>query len=184
MDHPTLIKTPLAVEDVVKLRAGERVLLTGVIYTARDAAHKRLVERLQQKQPLPFKIQGQTIYYAGPTPTKPGRSFGSAGPTTSGRMDPYTPELIAAGLRAMIGKGARNQAVQEEICRYKAVYFAARGGAGALISRCIFSAETVAYPELGSEAIQRLEVKDFPVIGVNDVNGGDLYKEGVGRYAC
>jgi fumarate hydratase subunit beta len=184
MDYPTLIKTPLAIEDVVKLRAGERVLLTGAIYTARDAAHKRLVEQLQQNQPLPFTIQGQTIYYVGPTPTKPGRSFGSAGPTTSCRMDPYTPELIAAGLRAMIGKGARSQAVREAIRRYKAVYFAATGGAGALISRCILSAETVAYPELGSEAIRRLKVKDFPVIVVNDINGSDLYEEGVVRYAC
>ena len=184
MDHPTLIKTPLAIEDVVKLRAGERVLLTGAIYTARDAAHKRLVEQLQQNQPLPFTIQGQTIYYVGPTPTKPGRSFGSAGPTTSCRMDPYTPELIAAGLRAMIGKGARSQAVREALRRYKAVYFAATGGAGALISRCILSAETIAYPELGSEAIRRLKVKDFPVIVVNDINGSDLYEEGVARYAC
>lgn len=184
MDRPTLIKTPLAIEDVVKLRAGERVLLTGVIYTARDAAHKRLVEQLQQKRPLPFTIHGQTIYYVGPTPAKPGRSFGSAGPTTSYRMDPYTPELIAAGLRAMIGKGARSQAVREAMRRYKAVYFAATGGAGALISRCVFSAETVAYPELGTEAIRRLEVKDFPAIVVNDVNGGDLYEEGVARYAC
>jgi fumarate hydratase subunit beta len=183
MDQPTLIKTPLAIEDVEKLRAGERVLLSGVIYTARDAAHKRLVECLQKKQPLPFTIQGQTVYYVGPTPTKPGQSLGSAGPTTSYRMDPYTPELIACGLRGMIGKGARSQAVKEAICHYQAVYFAATGGAGALISRCILSAEIVAYPELGSEAIRRLEVKDFPVIVVNDVNGGDLYEEGVALYA-
>jgi len=183
MDHPTLIKTPLATEDVVKLRVGERVFLTGVIYTARDAAHKRLVELLQKKQPLPFTIQGQTVYYVGPTPAKPGRPLGSAGPTTSYRMDAYTPELIAGGLKGMIGKGARSQAVKEAICNYKAVYFAATGGAGALISRCILSSEIVAYPELGSEAIRRLEIKDFPVIVVNDVNGGDLYEEGVASYA-
>ena len=183
MDHPTLIKTPLVTEDVVKLRVGERVLLTGVIYTARDAAHKRLTELLQKNQPLPFTIQGQTVYYVGPTPARPGRSLGSAGPTTSYRMDAYTPELIACGLKGMIGKGARSQAVKEAICNYKAVYFAATGGAGALISRCILSAEIVAYPELGSEAIRRLEVKDFPAIVVNDVNGGDLYEEGVALYA-
>jgi len=183
MDHPTIIKTPLGTEDVVKLRAGDRVLLTGVIYTARDAAHKRLAELLQKNQPLPFTIQGQTFYYVGPTPAKPGPSLGSAGPTTSYRMDAYAPELITCGLKGMIGKGPRSQQVKNAICSYKAVYFAATGGAGALISRCILSAEIVAYPELGSEAIRRLEVDKFPVIVVNDVNGGDLYEEGVAAYA-
>lgn len=183
MDHPTFIKTPLTTEDVVKLRVGEKVLLSGEIFTARDAAHKRLIERVQKKQSLPFEIQGQVIYYVGPTPAKPGRPLGSAGPTSSYRMDAYTPELIAGGLKGMIGKGVRSQAVKDAICRYQAVYFAAIGGAGALISQCILSAEVIAYPELGPEAIRRLEVKDFPVVVVNDVHGGDLYKDGVESYA-
>lgn len=183
MDHPTFIKTPLTTEDVVKLRVGEKVLLSGEIFTARDAAHKRLIERVQKKQSLPFEIQGQVIYYVGPTPAKPGRPLGSAGPTSSYRMDAYTPELIAGGLKGMIGKGVRSQAVKDAICRYQAVYLAAIGGAGALISQCILSAEVIAYPELGPEAIRRLEVKDFPVVVVNDVHGGDLYKDGVESYA-
>lgn len=183
MDQPTFIKTPLTIEDVVKLRVGEKVLLSGEIFTARDAAHKRLIERVQKKQSLPFEIQGQVIYYVGPTPAKPGRPLGSAGPTSSYRMDAYAPELIAGGLKGMIGKGVRSQAVKDAICRYQAVYLAAIGGAGALISQCILSAEVIAYPELGPEAIRRLEVKDFPVVVVNDVHGGDLYKDGVESYA-
>lgn len=183
MDQPIPLKTPLATEDVERLQTGKRVLLSGVIYTARDAAHKRFIELLRKNQPLPFTLQGQTIYYVGPTPAKPGRPLGSAGPTTSYRMDAYTPELIAYGLKAMIGKGVRNRAVKEAIHKFKAVYFAAIGGAGALISRCILSAEVMAYPDLGAEAVRRLEVKDFPVIVVNDVHGGDFYEEGVKTYA-
>ena len=183
MNHPTIIRTPLAADDTVKLRVGERVLLSGEIFTARDAAHKRLIECLQEKKSLPFAIQGQIIYYVGPTPARPGRPLGAAGPTTSYRMDAYTPELIACGLRGMIGKGVRSQAVKDAMRTYQAVYFAAIGGAGALISQCIISAEVIAYPELGAEAIRRLEVKDFPVVVVNDVHGGDLYKEGAKAYA-
>jgi fumarate hydratase subunit beta len=183
MNQPTVIRTPLTDEDVAGLRVGDRVLLNGEIFTARDAAHKRFIECLQKKQILPFGIQGQVIYYVGPTPAMPGRLLGAAGPTTSYRMDAYTPELIVRGLKGMIGKGLRSQAVKDAICRDKAVYFAAIGGAGALISRCILSVEVIAYPELGAEAVRRLEVKDFPLVVVNDVHGGDLYKEGVKSYS-
>ncbi len=177
------IVTPLKDEDVEKLRIGDRVLISGVIYSARDAAHKRLVELLKEGKPLPFDLNGQIIYYMGPSPAPPGRPIGAAGPTTSYRMDPYAPELIAHGLKGMIGKGARGEAVKEAMKKYKAVYFAAIGGAGALMSQSILSAEVIAYPELGPEAVRRLEVRDFPVIVANDVYGGDLYLEGVKQYA-
>ncbi|MGD9504698.1 MAG: Fe-S-containing hydro-lyase [Syntrophobacteraceae bacterium] len=183
MGEAIRLTTPLKNEDVEKLRIGDRVLLSGVIYTARDAAHKRLVQLLHSGEPLPFDLQGQVIYYVGPSPAKPGKPIGAAGPTTSYRMDAYAPELIANGLKGMVGKGARNQAVRDAMQEHKAVYFAAIGGAGALIARSILSAEVIAYPELGPEAIRRLEVKDFPVIVANDVVGGDLYTEGVKAYA-
>lgn len=183
MGEAIRLTTPLKNEDVEKLRIGDRVLLSGVIYTARDAAHKRLVQLLHSGEPLPFDLQGQVIYYVGPSPAKPGKPIGAAGPTTSYRMDAYAPELIANGLKGMVGKGARNQAVRDAMQGHKAVYFAAIGGAGALIARSILSAEVIAYPELGPEAIRRLEVKDFPVIVANDVVGGDLYTEGVKAYA-
>ena len=170
-------------DDVLKdLRVGDNVLLSGVIYVARDAAHKRLVATLDQGKPLPFDIRGQTIYFMGPSPAKPGRPIGSAGPTTSGRMDAYSPRLVAEGLKGMIGKGMRSPAVKEAMEKYQAVYLAAIGGAGALIAKSIKSSEVVAYEELGAEAVRRLEVEDFPVTVVNDIYGGDLYQEGQARY--
>jgi fumarate hydratase subunit beta len=183
MEEAIRLTTPLQTQDVEQLRIGDRVLLSGVVYTARDAAHKRLIQLIEAGDPLPFELAGQVIYYVGPSPAKPGRPIGAAGPTTSYRMDAYAPELIARGLKGMIGKGARNQAVKDAMQHHKAVYFAAIGGAGALMARSILSAEVIAYPELGPEAIRRLEVKDFPVIVVNDTHGGDLYSEGVKRYA-
>jgi fumarate hydratase subunit beta len=183
MEQAIRLTTPLTNADVEKLNIGDRVILTGVVFTARDAAHKRLVQLLEAGEALPFELQGQVIYYVGPSPAKPGRPIGAAGPTTSYRMDAYAPELIARGLKGMIGKGARNQAVKDAMQAHKAVYFAAIGGAGALMAQSILSAEVIAYPELGPEAIRRLEVKDFPVIVVNDTHGGDLYVEGVKTYA-
>ncbi len=176
------IVSPLEPEVVEKLRAGDQVSISGVIYTARDAAHKRLVEALNRGGGLPINLAGQTLYYMGPSPTKPGQVIGSAGPTTSGRMDRYTPLLLANGLKGMIGKGSRSPAVKEAIKQYKAVYFAAIGGAGALIARSIKKVEVVAYEELGAEAIRRLEVEGFPAIVVNDIYGGDLYEEGKAKY--
>ncbi len=172
------LTTPLRQETLTNLRIGQQVLLNGVIYTGRDAAHKRLVELLDQGKELPIDLKGQIIYYVGPSPASPGRVIGSAGPTTAGRMDSYAPRLIEQGLKGMIGKGARSQAVVESMKKHGAVYFAAIGGAAALISRCIIESEVVAYPDLGPEAIHRLVVKDFPAIVVNDAFGGDLYQEG------
>jgi len=182
MTEPIRISTPLSDKDVDNLKAGDRVLISGVIYTGRDAAHKRLIGLLKEGKSLPFDIQGQVIYYVGPTPAKPGRAFGSAGPTTSYRMDAYAPSLIERGLKGMIGKGMRNDAVKEAIRRHKAVYFAATGGAGALLGKRVKKAEVVAYEDLGPEAIRRLEVEDFPAIVVNDVQGNDLYVEGERTY--
>jgi fumarate hydratase subunit beta len=176
------IKSPLEDEVVQRLRAGGRVLITGVVYTARDAAHQRMVEALDRGEPLPFDIQGQTLYYMSPSPAMPGQVIVSAGPTTSGRMDSYTPRLVAAGLKGMIGKGRRSQAVRDALKEHGAVYFAAVGGAGALISRAIKKAEVIAYEDLGAEAIRRLEVEDFPAVVVNDVLGADLYEEGKAAY--
>ncbi len=172
------LKTPLTDEDVVKLKAGDIVYLSGTIYTARDAAHKRLVDLILNKEELPFDLKGAVIYFVGPTPPKPGEPIGSAGPTTSYRMDSYSPTLIEHGLKGMIGKGKRSKEVKEACKKYKAVYFGATGGAGALLSERIKSAEIIAYPELGPEAIRRLEVEDFPVVVVNDTYGNDLYEEG------
>ncbi|MFC1926338.1 Fe-S-containing hydro-lyase [Chloroflexota bacterium] len=176
------VVSPLTAEVVQGLRVGEQVSISGVIYTARDAAHKRLIQALDRGESLPFDLKGQTLYYMGPSPAKPGQVIGSAGPTTSGRLDVYTPILIAAGIRAMIGKGSRSPEVKEAMKEHQAVYFAAIAGAGALVARAIISAEVIAYPDLGPEAILRLEVKDFPAIVVNDVYGGDLYQEGKARY--
>lgn len=183
MQEAIRLTTPLKVEDVEKLRIGDQVLLDGVIYTARDAAHKRLIQLIEAEEKLPFELEGQVIYYVGPSPPKPGQAVGAAGPTTSYRMDAYAPKLISLGLKGMIGKGARNDAVKDAMKTYKAVYFAAIGGAGALMSKSILAAEVIAYPELGPEAIRRLEVKSFPVIVANDTVGGDLYEEGVKTYA-
>jgi fumarate hydratase subunit beta len=182
MSQPIRLKPPLKDEDVEKLKIGDRVLIHGVIYTGRDAAHKRLIDLLKEGKPLPFDIKGQIIYYVGPTPAKPGRAFGSAGPTTSYRMDAYSPTLIERGLKGMIGKGMRSEAVKEAMKRYKAVYFAGTGGAGALLGKRVKRAEIVAYEDLGPEAIRRLEVEDLPVIVVNDVRGNDLYIEGEKKY--
>lgn len=173
---------PLNDEILEELRSGDNVLLTGVIYVGRDAAHKRMVEALDQGQPLPFDIKGQIIYYMGPTPPRPGQVIGSAGPTTSGRMDAYAPRLIAEGLKGMIGKGVRSPAVKKAMIKYRAVYFGTIGGAGALISRSIRKSEVVAYEELGAEAIRRLAVSDFPATVINDIHGGDLYQEGKASY--
>ncbi len=176
------ITPPLTDEVIRNLKAGDRVLITGVIYTGRDMAHKYMVEVSRKGKPLPFDLKGQILYYTGPTPAAPGRAIGSAGPTTSYRMDKYTPELLDMGLKGMIGKGPRGQEVKDSIRKNNAVYFAAIGGAGALISKAIRKAEVVAYPELGTEAVMRLEVEDFPVVVVNDVHGGDLYRMGVEQY--
>ncbi|HBG47108.1 MAG TPA: Fe-S-containing hydro-lyase [Deltaproteobacteria bacterium] len=182
MGEPVRISAPLTDEMVGKLRAGDKVLITGVLYTARDAAHKRLIELLDAGKELPFDIKGQMIYYVGPTPEKPGEVIGSAGPTTSGRMDAYTPRLLDLGLKGMVGKGARSKEVLESIKKNKAVYMAAVGGAAALIRRSIKKAEIIAYEDLGPEAIRRLEVVDFPAIVVNDIYGGDLFLQGVEKY--
>ncbi len=176
------IKLPLSEEILKDLRVGDDVLLSGVMYVGRDAAHKRMIETLDRGESLPFDIKGQTIYFMGPTPPRPGRPIGSAGPTTSGRMDSYSPRLIAEGLKGMIGKGMRSSAVKDAMKQYKAVYFGAIGGAGALAARSIKKAEVVAYEELGAEALRRLEVEDFPVTVVNDTYGGDLYEEGKAKY--
>lgn len=179
---PKKVKLPLTDETIKDLHAGDNVLLTGVIYVARDAAHKRLIEALDKGQHLPFDIKGQTIYYMGPSPAKPGQVIGSAGPTTSGRMDIYSPRLIEAGLKGMIGKGNRSKLVKEAMIKYKSVYFGAIGGTGALISKGIKKAEVIAFEELGAEAIRKLEVEEFPVTVINDIYGKDLYEEGKARY--
>lgn len=176
------VQTPLTDEVVQKLRIGDQVLISGIIYTGRDAAHKRLVEDLEKGGLPPFNLKDQIIYYVGPTAAKPGKAIGSAGPTSSYRMDAYAPILLARGLKGMIGKGFRGQDVIDAMKKHKAVYFAATGGAGALISRQIKKAEVIAYGDLGPEAIRRLEVEDFPAIVVNDIYGHDLYEEGKKRY--
>jgi fumarate hydratase subunit beta len=169
-------------EDAEKLTIGDRVLIDGIIYTGRDAAHKRLIDLLDRGEELPVDLAGQIIYYVGPSPAKPGKVIGSAGPTTSYRMDSYAPALIARGLKGMIGKGPRSEDVRKAMVEHKAVYFSATGGAAALIARSIVSARVVAYEDLGAEAIRELEVKELPVIVANDVRGGDLYSEGIARY--
>jgi fumarate hydratase subunit beta len=182
MTEPIRLRTPLCDEDVEKLKIGDRVLLSGTIYTGRDAAHKRLTDLLKEGKDLPFDIRGQVIYYVGPAPAKPGQAIGSAGPTTSYRMDAYSPSLIEKGLKGMIGKGMRSETVKEAMKKHKAVYFAATGGAGALLAKRVKKAEIIAYEDLGPEAVRRLEVDDLPVIVVNDVRGSDLYIEGEKRY--
>lgn len=176
------IKLPITRESVRDIKAGDACLLSGVIYTARDAAHKRLVELVEKGEPLPFDVRNATIYYVGPTPAKPGRVIGSAGPTTSYRMDAYSPSLIREGETGMIGKGKRGDEVVEAMKTYGAVYFAAIGGAGALLASCIKKAEIVCYEDLGAEAVRRLEVEDLPVVCVIDCEGNDLYKKGRKEY--
>ena len=170
-------------DDMVRgLRAGDALLLTGTIYVARDAAHKRMIEALDRGDPLPIDIRGATIYFMGPSPARPGRVMGSAGPTTASRMDPYSPRLVALGLKAMIGKGQRSTAVRESLREHNAVFLGGIGGAGALLSKAIVSAEVIAYDDLGPEALRRLEVKDLPVTVVDDATGRDLYEEGRAKY--
>ena len=176
------ISTPLSIEVVNSLRSGDRVLISGWVYTARDAAHKRMDDLIKRGLDLPFDIGGQVIYYVGPSPAKPGRIIGSAGPTTASRMDTYAPALIAMGLKGMIGKGARASEVIQAMVRHKAVYFGAVGGAAALLARSIKEVEMIAYEDLGPEAIRRLKLADFPAIVINDVEGNDLYLEGVRAY--
>lgn len=176
------ITTPLTEEVISNLNAGDMVQITGYVYTARDAAHKRLVALIKDNQPLPFDIKGAVIYYVGPTPPPPGKVIGSAGPTTGSRLDPYTPMMIEKGLKGMIGKGGRSAAVKQAIQKYKAVYFIATGGAAALLSRHIKSAEIIAYEDLGPEAVRRLYVEDFPVIVANDIYGRDILEEGKRKF--
>lgn len=176
------INTPLTYEKIKDLKAGDRVLLTGSIYTARDAAHKRLIDLLDAKLELPINIKDETIYYVGPTPAKEGNVIGSAGPTTSYRMDAYSPKLLDLGLKAMIGKGARNEEVINSIIKNKAIYFGAIGGAAALISKSITKSEIIAYEDLGAEAIRIMEIKDMPLIVIIDTEGNNLYKQGQEEY--
>ena len=176
------ITVPLTEETAASLRAGDYVYLTGTIYTARDAAHKRMYESLENGEDLPLDMKNNVIYYMGPSPAREGRPIGSAGPTTSSRMDKYAPSLLDLGLKGMIGKGKRNQAVKDAISRNGAVYFAAVGGAGALLSRSIVSSEVIAYDDLGTEAIRKLEVENFPVVVVMDAQGNDLYETAIQDY--
>jgi fumarate hydratase subunit beta len=177
------LTSPLTDDDVVKLRIGDRVFINGIIYTARDAAHKRLVELVHRDKELPFDIRNQIIYYVGPSPARPDKPIGSCGPTTSYRMDVYTPILLAKGLKATIGKGNRSEEVIEAMKQSRAVYFTATGGAAALLAKSVKKAEIIAYEDLGAEAILRLEVENFPVVVANDIYGNDLYREGVVKYA-
>ena len=176
------ILLPLKEEDIENLKAGDYVYLSGVMYTARDAAHKRMEETIKKGEPLPFPIEGSTLYYMGPSPAREGRVIGSAGPTTSSRMDKYTPGLLDMGMKGMIGKGKRSAAVSEALVRNHAVYFAAVGGAGALLSKAIKTSEVIAYDDLGTEAIRRMEVENFPVIVVIDKNGNNLYETAIEEY--
>ena len=176
------LTTPVTKEDLAPLKAGDTVLLSGIVYTARDAAHKRMMERLDSGQELPFPVEGSAIYYVGPTPERPGEVIGSAGPTTSGRMDAYSPRLLDLGQSIMIGKGARNQAVKDAVVRNGGVYLAALGGAGALMAESVKSLEIICWEDLGCEAVRKLEVENFPLTVILDAHGGDLYQSGPQAY--
>lgn len=176
------LELPLTPDKVAGLKVGDSLLLSGTIYTGRDAAHKKMVEALSRGEELPFDVRDQVIYFVGPTPPKPGQVIGSAGPTTSGRMDAYSPKLIERGLTGMIGKGLRSEEVIEAMKKHGAVYFGAIGGTGALLAKRVLSAEVIAYPELGTEAIRKLEVKDFPVMVIIDKDGNNLYESGKAKY--
>ncbi len=176
------LTTPVTREDLSPLRAGDTVLLSGTVYTARDAAHKRLMALLDAGEPLPFPVEGSALYYVGPTPERPGEVIGSAGPTTSGRMDTYSPRLLDLGQAVMIGKGARNQVVKDAVIRNGAVYLAALGGAGALMAVCVKRLEVVCWEDLGCEAVRRLEVENMPLTVILDPKGGDLYQSGPAAY--
>lgn len=182
MSHVKRISAPLTDADVTDLKAGDNILISGTIYTGRDAAHKRLIELIEAGKPLPFDLKGQIIYYVGPSPARPGAVIGSAGPTTSNRMDAYSPKLLEMGLKGMIGKGSRSQAVREAMKKYKGIYLAATGGAAALITKRIRDMKIIAYEDLGPEAIRLLTVDEFPAVVVNDVHGNDLYEEGRKKY--
>jgi fumarate hydratase subunit beta len=176
------IKTPLDEKVIEELKAGEMVFLSGYMYTARDAAHKRFIDTLNEGGKLPFDIKDQVIYYCGPSPAPPGRVIGACGPTTSSRMDAYSPKLIFLGLKGMIGKGKRSQAVKDAMKQYRAIYFGATGGAGALLSKSVISSEVIAYEDLGPEAVVRLGVVDMPMFVINDIYGNDLYDAGTAQY--
>ncbi len=176
------LRTPVTQEDLAPLWAGDTVLLSGTVYTARDAAHQRMMELLDAKKPLPFPVEGSAVYYVGPTPERPGEVIGSAGPTTSGRMDAYSPRLLDLGQRVMIGKGARNQAVKDAVVRNGAVYLAALGGAGALAARSVKALKIICWEDLGCEAVRELEVENFPLTVILDAHGGDLYESGPADY--
>lgn len=176
------VNAPLSMQNIERLHIGDKVFISGIMYTARDTAHKRMIALLDKGEPLPFDINGQIIYYVGPTPAQPGRPIGSAGPTTSYRMDVYTPRLIEKGLKGMIGKGPRSPEVIDAMKKWGCVYFGATGGAGALLSLAITKTDIIAFEDLGTEAVRRLEVKDFPVIVINDIRGNDLYQENVRTY--
>jgi fumarate hydratase subunit beta len=176
------IASPISPKVIEKLTVGTSVNISGVIYTVRDVAHKRIIEALDKGEKLPFELKGQTIYYTGPSPAPPGKVIGAAGPTTSHRMDAYTPRLLAAGVKAMIGKGSRSDEVKKAIKKYKAVYLAAAGGIGALLSSAVKEAKVIAYEELGPEAIMRLVVDNFPAVVANDIYGGDLFEQGRAKY--
>ncbi len=182
MSEDFYLELPISKDKICELRAGDYVYLTGTIYSARDAAHERMFNTLGENGELPFDIRDAFIYYLGPTPAKPGQVIGSAGPTTSSRMDKYTPLLLDKGLKGMIGKGRRNDLVRDAIVRNKAIYLAAVGGAGALLSKCITKSEVIAYDDLGTEAIRRMEVKNFPAIVIIDTKGKDLYSCKKGKY--
>ena len=182
MSDSIRLTTPLGAEDTAKLKIGDRVLISGIIYTARDAAHKRIKDAMEAGEKPPFDLEGAVIFYVGPSPPPPGKPIGAAGPTTSYRMDAFAPFFMAHGLKGMIGKGKRNDEVKKAIRENQAVYFGAIGGAGALMAQSIKEAEVIAYPDLGPEAVRRLRVEDMPVICVNDVHGGDLYLEGAKQY--
>ncbi len=182
MREEIILHTPLKTEDIEKLRYGDKVILNGTIYTARDAAHKRLIQLLEDGKPLPFEIKDQVIYYVGPTPGKPEEIIGSAGPTTSGRMDPYTPRLLDAGLKGTIGKGQRNKEVIDAIVRNKSIYFAATGGVSVLLAKSIKKSKIIAYEDLGTEAIREIYVENFPCIVAIDSKGKNLFEKGPEKY--
>jgi len=182
MSNIVYLKTPLTDNIIESFRIGDKVYISGIIYTARDAAHKRLVELIDNGKEIPFNIKNQIIYYVGPSPAPPGKPVGSCGPTTSYRMDVYTPKLLEKGLKATIGKGNRSETVIEAMEKHKAVYFVATGGAAALLANKVKKADVIAYEDLGAEAIMRFEVLNFPVVVANDVYGNDLFKEGIAKY--
>jgi fumarate hydratase subunit beta len=177
------LRTPLDDSAVLKLKSGDRVMFSGILYTARDTAHKRIIQLLDQGESLPFEMKGAVIFYVGPTPAGPGKPIGSAGPTTSTRMDAFAPRLLEHGLKGMIGKGPRTQPVKDAMVKYKGVYFAATGGAGALLSGCIKQAKVIAFEDLGPEAVRELQVQDFPAVVINDAHGNDLYLESRKQFA-